>query len=205
GVVLRPGDCEASKRTACRVASGWIRSGRIEIDSSGRRQCGRRDRRNCCRGVSPGRPACDRCAPGDRGFSGDLGGKHYRSARTRCVYFRRGRSATYERFFWAHSRAVAEVVRKSALRGNADSLGEVRRRRWDRRRRRALPHLKSYDLKFKFQADLAFAAGQSLGNRAKAYDRLVTLYGSWVAIIQQVEELEETLNLEALAHDPSPG
>src|SRR4029077_18868013 len=65
--------------------------------------------------------------------------------------------------------------------------------------------LKSYDLKFKFQADLAFAARQSLGNRAKAYDRLVTLYGGWVAIIQKVEELEETLNPEALAHDPSPG
>lgn len=65
--------------------------------------------------------------------------------------------------------------------------------------------MKSYDLKFKFQADLAFTARQSLGNRAKAYHRLVTLYGGWFAIIQKVEELEETLNLEALAHDPSPG
>ena len=52
---------------------------------------------------------------------------------------------------------------------------------------------------------MAFAARQSLGNRPKAYHRLVSLYGGRVAIIQEVEELEEALNPEALAHDPGLG
>ena len=43
---------------------------------------------------------------------------------------------------------------------------------------------------FELQTDLPFATRQSLGNRAKAYHRLVSLYGRRVAVVQEVEELE---------------